>query len=207
MSDNFDISPGTGVTIGSKDIGSGVQAQRILPVHGSGTDSTSTTPFPVYQPGNNINIEITPVVSTSPAYTAGDAIGGKQTLTSATRSSSGSAILRSLLIYDLSNQKADISFVLFNADPSTATITDNTALNLSTDRSKVIGQFAIGASDWISINSEAICQVPASKLGQLLTASGSANLYAALMAVGISGVPTYSSTSALRLVWGFDQRN
>lgn len=50
MADNVDITPGSGATVGTKDIGSGVQVQRVQPnfgPSGSGTDVSLTTPLPV----------------------------------------------------------------------------------------------------------------------------------------------------------------
>lgn len=150
--------------------------------------------------GYTKNISITPTVSASPAYTAGDAIGGKQTLTSAMRTSGGTAILESITLIDKANQSSALEILIFDSDPSAATITDNTAFVFSTDISKLIARISVATSDYVSINSTAIAQLKG--LGIALTASGSANLYAAVVAVG---TPDLASTSDYIFNYGFLQ--
>jgi hypothetical protein len=145
-------------------------------------------------------VAVTPVVSSGVAYTAGDAVGGKQTLTGAARDSGGPVVLQSLSVLDLGNQKAALTILFFNADPSAATITDNAAFVWSTDHAKLIGKLAIAAADYETIASEAVAT--RGGLGIVLQPSGSAVLYAAVVAVG---TPTYTSVSDLVFRYGFLQ--
>ena len=50
MADNTSYTPGSGVTIAAKDLGSGVLAQRFVPIVGT-TDIGNTNPLPAYRPG------------------------------------------------------------------------------------------------------------------------------------------------------------
>lgn len=149
----------------------------------------------VQSPGDVISI--TPTVSTS-AYSIGDCIGGKQTLTDAARLSGGTTVLYSLNIIDKSNQKPEFTILFFNADPSAATITDNAAFAWSTDIAKYVGMVSVTADDYKTIDSKAIARPDVS--GLEMKASGSANLYAVVVA---DAVDTLVSTSDLTFLYGF----
>lgn len=134
------------------------------------------------------------------AYEAGDCIGGKITITDAVRTSGGTGILQSIHVIDTSNQKAAFDVLIFDSDPSAATITDDTAFVYSTDITKQIARIPVAAGDYTTINN--IATVNLSGLGRVLKASGSANLYAALV---LSGTPTYASTTAVTIAFGILQ--
>jgi len=99
-----------------------------------------------------VTISPTVTVSTSPAYTSGDAIGSKLTLANATRISGGITMLQTISLIDRSNQKPTGFIYFYNADPSAATLTDNTAIANSTDDAKIIGQVPILGSDYTVID-------------------------------------------------------
>lgn len=144
-------------------------------------------------------ISVTPTIDTN-AYTSGDAVGGKQTITSAMRESGGKAVLESITVQDKGNQKAALTILFFDADPTAATITNNAAFVFSTDISKVVGRVNITAADYETIDSKAIACVKA--IGLEMKASGSANLFAAVVT---TGTPTYVSASDLTFKYGFLQ--
>lgn len=148
--------------------------------------------------GKTTLIKDTTAVSTSPAYTAGDAVGGKRTLSSAL-TSVGTGILESITILDRANQKAAMTLFIFDADPSAATITDNSAFVFSTDDLKVIAQINIAAADYVTTNSKAIAQKTG--LGMTLKSAGT-TLYAALVT---TGTPTFAATSDVQLEFGILQ--
>lgn len=151
--------------------------------------------------GYTKNIKDTTAVSTSPAYTAGDAVGGKRTLTDALRTSNGSAILESITLLDRANQKAAMELIIFDSDPSAATITDNSAFVYSTDDLKVLARITIAATDYVTLNSKAIAQLRG--LGVTLKgANNNTNLYAALVT---TGTPTYAATTDVQITFGFLQ--
>lgn len=151
--------------------------------------------------GSTVRIEPTVAVSTTPAYTAGDCVGGKLTLTGALRAAGAGAALQSLLIRDTSNQKAALELLIFNADPTASTLTDNAAAVIhASDVAKVIRRISIAAADYVTIDSKAWADL--SPGGRVLAAPAGVDLYAAFVAVG---TPTYALTTALGVVLGILQ--
>jgi hypothetical protein len=149
--------------------------------------------------GHTTQIAPTVTVSTSPAYSAGDCVGGKLTLSSIMRTGGpGTALLQSLFLMDTSNQKAALELLIFNANPSASTFTDNSAISLhANDIGKIIRRISIAASDYVTIDSKAF--VDLSPGARVLKAASGVDLYAALVAVG---TPTYAATTALTLRLG-----
>jgi hypothetical protein len=149
--------------------------------------------------GGNSRI-ITPTLAvTAAAYSANNCVGGLLTLTNAMRISSGSGLLQSVLIIDRANQKAALDILIFNASPA-GTFTDKAAfptLSLADDL-LVIRRISIGASDYVTIGGTAFATIPA--LSKVVQASGSANLYAAMVT---TGTPTYAATTDLIVRFGF----
>ncbi|KPL50812.1 hypothetical protein ABB55_00010 [Prosthecomicrobium hirschii] len=81
-----------------------------------------------------------PATSTS-AYASGDVLGAKMQLTGALRVAAGSGFLQDLTVALKTNGLTGaLDAVLFRADPSGSTFTDNAALNVvAADLDKVIG--------------------------------------------------------------------
>jgi hypothetical protein len=148
--------------------------------------------------GHTTIIKDTTVVSSSPAYTAGDAVGGKRTLSNALLSAH-TGVLQSITVLDRANQKAPLDIFIFDADPTNATITDNAAFVFSTDDLKVIAHVTVNASDYVTVNSKAM--VSYGSLGIALSAAGT-TLYAAVVT---SGTPTYAATTDVQVEFGFLQ--
>lgn len=151
------------------------------------------------------------VVSVTPTVTAGaynattkNSVGGKQTLAGAVRTSGGTAILQSVLVTDKGNQKAPLTILLFDSDPTGGTYTDNGQVNLSTDISKVIRRINVTAGDYETIDNSgtdyAIAEV--GPISKLVKAASGTSLYAVILT---TGTPTYVSTSDLTLRFGFLQ--
>ena len=145
-------------------------------------------------------VSVTPTISATPAYTSGDAVGGKQTIAAACRVSGGDALLQSLTIIDKANQKQPLTLLFFDSDPSAATITDNAAFVFSTDISKLIGKVNVLAADYETVDSIGIAVL--ANLGLQLKASGSSSLY---VAVVTTGTPDFASTSDLIFRYSFAQ--
>jgi len=139
------------------------------------------------------------VVSTSPAYSAGDAVGAKRTLANAVRSA-GTGILQTVAILDRSNQKAAMTVFIFDADPTNATITDNAAFVFSTDDLKVIAQVNIAASDYVTTNSKAYAII--SGLSIPVRAASGTSLYCAVVT---TGTPTFAATTDVQIEVGILQ--
>lgn len=140
----------------------------------------------------------TVTVSTTPAYAAGDSVGGKLTLTSAVRVSGGIALLQSVVILDRANQKPAGTLLIFDSDPSAATITDNAAFVYSTDDLKVVAAIPVATTDYITINSKAIANIR--NIGAVVKAASGTTLYAAFV---LTSTPTFAATSNVQIELGF----
>jgi predicted naringenin-chalcone synthase len=125
-------------------------------------------------------VVVTPAI-TAGAYSASDNIGGKMTLTGAMWSDGGAAVLVSVLVTDKANIKAPMQLVIFDADPTAATLTDN-------------------AADWITIGSMGFASV--SLVRAIEGAAGSTNLWAAAM---VTGTPTFVSVADLTFKFGLER--
>lgn len=147
--------------------------------------------------GNSEVITPTVAVTAASAYSAGNSIGGKLTLTNIIRSAGKPVILQHISILDASNQKPTGNLLIFNADPSAATITDKTAFAYSTDFTKQIARIPVTAADWSTINSKASCTLP--NIGRVLKAASGTNLY---MAFVTDATPTFGATTDIQITVG-----
>lgn len=133
-------------------------------------------------------------------YAPGDLLGGKLTLSNAMRVAAGSGILQDIVVQDLSNQKAALDVVIFDADPSTTTFTNNAALDVSdADLVRIIGHVSILASDYISFADNAVATK--SGLAMPVDVAAGRNLYACVVC---RGTPTYTANE-LGIAFGFLQ--
>lgn len=144
-------------------------------------------------------IAVTPAI-TANAYHANDCVGGKMTLTDALISDGGSAMLWGMLITDLANQKPAGQMVIFNADPTAATLTNHAAIAFSTDLSKVVAMIDVTADDWKTIGGIGMANP---LWARTLEAPAGTKLYAAFMA---SGTPTFASVADLTFSFLFTDR-
>ncbi len=143
--------------------------------------------------------KISPIITVdSAAYAAGDCVGGKLTLTGAMRVSGGTGILQNITVIDASNIKPALEIILFNSNPSAATLTDNAAIVFSTDVSKIITRISVATADYTTVGNVAIADVR--NIGEIVKASGSADLFAALVA---TGAPDFVTTTDLQVKFGF----
>lgn len=148
--------------------------------------------------GAGVVVTPTITVSTSPAYTAGDSIGGKITLANAVRISGGTTLLQSIMILDRANQKPTGTILVFNADPAAATITDNAAFVFSTDDLKVVAPIPVNTFDYITINTKAVAMLR--NLGAEVKAASGTTLYAAFVT---TSTPTFAATTDVQIAFGF----
>jgi hypothetical protein len=131
---------------------------------------------------------ITPTITINAiAYSAGDSIGGKIALNGASRANFGASILDSLMILDRANQKAVLEVLIFDSDPSAATLTNNAAFVFSTDDVKVLARIPVATADYITINGKAVAMLR--NLGAIVKPVAGSTLYAAIIT---TGTPTYA---------------
>lgn len=145
--------------------------------------------------------QISPTITVSTStYAAGDVVGGVLTLVNAVRASGSTAVLQSLFLQDLSNQKPALDIFIYNANPTAGTYTDNGAFPINTtDLAKQIRRISIATSDWGTTGTIATADL--SLGGKILKAVGSTNLYAVFV-VGGSSTPTFATTTALTARFG-----
>lgn len=136
--------------------------------------------------GKSFAVSVTPTVESTPDYSAGDTIGGIQTITGAARSSGKPTVLQELVLIDKANQKIALDVLFFDSSPSTpstgATTTENSAFQFGVDISKFIARVPIAATDYVTINSIGIADLK--NIGAVMVPSGSANLFAVVVAGG-----------------------
>lgn len=141
--------------------------------------------------GSSRVLTVTPTISTG-AYTAGDAVGGLQTLSGAGRSGIGSGLIQNIAIDDLDSESADIDIVVFTSNPTATTVTDNAALDINdADLSKVICVISITSDALFADNAtSSLRNVGCSFRGDIETGT----IYVAAVT---RSTPTYTTTADL----------
>lgn len=158
-------------------------------------------------------IVITPTVSTTPAYTAGDQVGGLNRIAEAANHDGGTLLLQSLTIIDKGKQKSALTLFLFD-DVPTITSVDNGAFDLTDVQAALscLGHVLIPSANYQDSSSNSIATVL--NIGLLLRSNAGKNavalpsgatprdLWCVLMT---TGTPTYVSTTDLVLKLGIEQ--
>lgn len=134
---------------------------------------------------------VTPTIDTN-AYTSGDALGGLMTISDALITGGPmSGELRSVMITDLAKQSADVDVVLFHANPSSTTVTNNAALDIhDSDIAKIVAVVPVRSHYTFNDNSISV----ANELANPIYSSAGGNLYAVAV---VRGTPTYATASDL----------
>lgn len=149
--------------------------------------------------GKTRTIQITPAVSNGVAYTAGDSVGGAN-VTSLNGSQTRRAVLKSLVVTDASNQKANLTILITKAALNT-TPTDNGALAIAAaDLPNIVAKINVATADYETIDSKAVAQIELSRTieAEKVTVPD----FRLWVYVLTTGTPTYGSTSALSLHFG-----
>lgn len=145
--------------------------------------------------GATARVSQVPTVSTSPAYTANDCVGGKLTFAGMSRLSGGGGTLTDVLLIDYGNQKAAGYLVLFNADFTAGS--DNGAWNpTESDFTKLVGVIPILASDYVTQGSAslAVAHIRNLALAYLCNAT---SLFGQFWT---TGTPTYTAVTDIEIV-------
>lgn len=196
MADNVAITAGTGTTIGTDEVTIGgvlQHVQRVKLVDGTdgGTDllaGTAARGLAVDARALVVRLQVTPTVSTTPAYAVKDAVGGLLTFANAVRASGGTCRLESVQVVDKSDSHQDSSLELVLFDRTLSAPTDN-ALFAPTDAEMLtcVGVVPIGLWADYSVNSVACVN----NVGLSMVLNGT-SLFGVLVA---RGLPTYTSTT------------
>lgn len=210
MANNVAMTQGTGTDFATDDVG-GVHYPYVKIAFGSDNTATiasTSDPFPISDAGGSITVDagagenhvgevggnstvITPTVTvTAGAYSAGDVIGGRITLTNAMRITSGTGVWQDLFITTADGETPELWALLFDSTTASS-ISDNAAFAWGAgDHAKCLAAVHIAAADWLTIGSDGVLHKQ--NLGIVVAANGSQNLYAYLVAVG---TPTFGATS------------
>lgn len=133
------------------------------------------------------------VTVTAAAYTAGDLVGGKNTLASAVRTVAGSGVIQSVMIADKAAQAGSYDVIYFSADPSGTTFTDKAAFTpADADLLKIICRIEVTSTSTFADNGI----TSTSSVGCAFEVPSGTSIYAAIVA---RSAPTYASTSDVQL--------
>jgi len=206
MADNIAISSGSGTTVATDERTIGAVAahvQRVAPSLGpEGThtgnlsgrlvDGTASEAAAYVDPRLKVvRLAVTPTISTSPAYTAKDAVGGLMTFSNAVRASGGSGTLLAVQVEDKGQQMKDLDLVLF--DRTLTAPTDNSIFAPSdAELATCIGVIPITAGAYADFSTNSVADAYAG-LPKPFVLNGT-DLFGVLVA---RGTPTYTSTGDL----------
>lgn len=145
-------------------------------------------------------VSLTPVIQAS-AYTAGNCMGGLLTIPGVFRNSAAgiTARLLGLTVIDKGNQKAPLTVLLFDRQPS-STYTDKSTPTIGTDQANVIGQLKVATADYTSNGADSPPVAVAEEQCSILLQNNdpgranNTNLYAVVLT---TGTPTPASVSDL----------
>lgn len=134
-------------------------------------------------------VTVTPTVTASSAYTAGNEVGGLITFSS-TVGIAGSGVVQSIRVTSKTVQTGTLKLYLFNINPSNTTWTDKTAPAInSADVTSVIGVYLLSAPD-SGLGTHTIYNLDG--IGKAFSIASGTSLYGILVT---SGTPTWGSTS------------
>lgn len=149
------------------DLGDGTYA------HASGNAST--------------NKLLLPVLTVAGAYTAGDCFGTLLTVANAARVAGASIRVEAATLTDKSDQAGAFTLLLFAANPTLSTFTDNSApaIDETVDLQALAGAITIAAGDWIDVGAARVATVAPTTAGSRLPFSitlATTSLYVVVLA-------------------------
>ena len=136
-----------------------------------------------------INVTGATVGATATTYASGDLIGTKITLTDACLEVGSEATLVSITAADLDKQNQPCDVVIFNADPSSTTFSNDSALDVDdSDLPKICGSASVIATDYADFADSVVATK--TNIGLVCEAVGTDDLYACVVS---RGTATYSA--------------
>lgn len=138
-------------------------------------------------PGSVIRTQVTPTVSTSPAYSAKDAVGALLTFANVVATSGGSVQVLQCQVVDKAQQMKDYDLVLF--DRSITAPTDNSVFDpTDTELGYCCGIIPVGG--WADFNDNSVFDAPVNEIADL----NGTDLFGVLVSRSGTG-PTFTATS------------
>lgn len=163
----------------------------------------------VHTTKEHVSVEVTPTVSSAVAYTAGDQVGGIQTITGGIWDEDGMATLVNVVILDKDTQSGSYVIYFFDELPTVVSV-DNGAIDVSDAElaDKLIGYLTIGT--YAPLANATVIQIGQSGANLSMKSSARVSggqtkdgkIYAVVKTLG---TPTYTSTSALVFKYYFEQ--
>lgn len=196
MADGVAITAGAGTLVATDDltgdgaIGGHVQLVKLIDGADGGNvraPVTTNKGLAVEPRLKVVRLAVTPTVSTSPAYTAKDAVGGLMTFANAARVSGGSIRLDAVQIVDKAQQQKDLELVLF--DRTLTAPTDNSVFApTDSELATLVAAIPIPAGFYSDYSSNSVADVP---VGRSIVLNGT-DLFGVLVA---RGTPTFVATT------------
>lgn len=149
--------------------------------------------------GKATRVSVTPTISASPDYSSGDNVGGIQSIPLVVRTSSGTATLFEIEIWDKAAQNSAFIIDFWDASPS-GTYTDNSAEVIAGDDGKYLGSVFVSSADWVTTGAVSRCSIKG--IGLLVKPSTGTTVYATVLT---TSVPNQASTSDLIFKYSFIQ--
>jgi hypothetical protein len=196
MANDIAITAGVGTNVATDDV-SGRHYQLVKLVDGTedGTEriaATAARGMSVDPRQKRVRITVSPTISTSPAYTAKDAVGGLMTFANAARTSGGSIVIEQVVIVDKDQEMASMDLVLF--DQSIGAPTDNAIFDpTDAELANVLGVIPITPGDFSDFNDNSV----ASRDVAISAVLNGTSLFGVLVA---RGTPTYTATTDLSVI-------
>jgi hypothetical protein len=150
-------------------------------------------------------IRVTPAITTV-QYSSGDQVGGIMTITDAAFDADKVVKLVSITMLDREQQDANFALFFFDDLPTVVSV-DNGAFDITDAEimAKCVGAVAIASADYVDCDEVAVVQKTPNLLMKSVHADTqgkkSGNLYCL---VSTTSTPTYTSTSSLKFVFGFE---
>lgn len=141
---------------------------------------------------------ITALTVSTAIYAAKESIGGKITIANAVREAGTTSILHSIMIMDRSGQKPTGFIIVFNTDPTAATITDNAAFDSSTNDVNICALIPVTSGDWYTPGATK-SYANIRNIGALVEPLTGTSLYAAFVT---DGTPDLVATTDMQIIWG-----
>lgn len=138
------------------------------------------------------------------AYATGDVIGTNNpiTISNAAGSAGGTGLIKSCTIADKAGQNVALDILLFNANPSGSTFTDNAAFDLvAADALKCIGVIHFATTDWVASAHAGVATK--SNIDLSFDLPSGTDIFAVIVS---RGAPTYASASDLQISLLIDQQ-
>ncbi len=152
-------------------------------------------------PVSGKTVTLTPTISATPDYSAGDALGGIQTLASVVSANGLSALLKSVCVVDKAGQAPQLTIYFFKATPAAGTYTDNDALAWGAgDPANMIGIVKIVAADYKTLGGVSVACLGG--IDQLHTPAATS----VFTIIEADAAYNAVSTSDLSLIFGYERK-